>query len=113
MDIEENFTAIVECKKSGVVSYGRGQLKSYLCATDTQFGVFANSTDPCNWEFYENLRANRFRDIKREQFESGIGIERSIEQITKVEDRFKSDRTSPARFARRREKARRANRQSA
>ncbi|MDE0467679.1 MAG: type I restriction enzyme HsdR N-terminal domain-containing protein [Candidatus Poribacteria bacterium] len=111
MDSKGSFTAIVECKKSGIVSYGRGQLKSYLCATDTQFGVFANSIYPYDWEFCENLRGNRFRDIKREQFETEVGVERSIEQITPEENKFKSDWPTRAGFARRREKAKRANRQ--
>ena len=81
-DKSEGFVAIAECKQTGVVTYGREQLKSYLCATDTQFGVFANSTNPDEWEFYENLRRNRFTpSMKRFPFERKIATERTIESI--------------------------------
>ena len=112
MDSKESFTAIVECKKSGVVSYGREQLKSYLCATDTQFGVFANSTDPDDWEFYENLRRNRFKEITHNQFKAGISVGQPIELIPKKGNGLKDDRISRARFARRRERAKRSNQQN-
>ena len=57
--------AIVECKQSGIEGYGPAQLKSYLCATDTPFGIFANSTEPDDWEFYENLGRNQFEENLR------------------------------------------------
>ena len=82
LDKSEGFVAIAECKQTGVVTYGREQLKSYLCATDAQFGVFANSTNPNEWEFYENLRRNRFTPpMKRSRFESKVATERTIESI--------------------------------
>lgn len=72
LDRIESFLIIAECKRKGVVNYGYDQLESYLCATDTQFGVFANSTDHDDWKFYENLRRNRFTKITRDQFEERV-----------------------------------------
>ena len=112
LDGVENFVAIAECKQTGVVTYGLEQLKSYLCATDTQFGVFANSIEPDNWEFYENLKRNRFRDITLNQFEREVGVARSVGLISKEVNGLKSDSISRARFARQRERAKRANRQN-
>lgn len=113
LDRTENFVAIAECKQTGVVTYGVDQLKSYLCATATQFGVFANSTDPDDWEFYENLERNRFKEITLNKFETGIGAERSIERILKKENGLKNIHTSRAQFARRREKAKRVSQRNA
>ena len=91
LDKSEGFVAIAECKQIGVVTYGREQLKSYLCATDTQFGVFANSTNPDEWEFYENLRRNRFTpSMERFPFERKIATGRTIESIR--EEKNKLDR---------------------
>ncbi|MDD9974846.1 MAG: type I restriction enzyme HsdR N-terminal domain-containing protein [Candidatus Poribacteria bacterium] len=109
LDSAENFVVIAECKRIGYVNTGIAQLKSYLCATDTPFGMFANSTDPDDWEFYENLRRNRFKEITHNQFKARIGVALPIELVPKRENRFKSGCTSQSRFARRREKARRAN----
>ena len=72
VDNEGNLAAIAECKQIGVEGHGPDQLKSYLCATDTPFGIFANSTEPDDWEFYENLRQNRFRGITRSEFEKQV-----------------------------------------
>ena len=72
IDEDGTFAAIAECKRNGVIGYGPAQLKSYLCATDTQFGVFANSADSDSWVFYENLRHNRFQQIECPEFEEGI-----------------------------------------
>ena len=91
LDKEGYFIAIAECKKINDVTYGREQLKSYLCATDTQFGVFANSTNPDEWKFYENLRRNRFTpSMKRFSFEREIARERTIESIREEKDRLNS-----------------------
>ena len=76
---DELFAAIAECKRNNVIGYGLQQLKSYLCATDTRFGVFANSTDQDTWIFYENLRHNRFRRIDRSEFEKRV-VESPIAQ---------------------------------
>ena len=72
IDQNGSFAAIVECKQAGYVGHGVEQLKSYLCATDTRFGIFANRTDPEQWEFYENRRRNRFDPIDRSEFETGV-----------------------------------------
>ena len=72
VDGEENNVAIVECKRIGVQEDGIAQLKSYLCATDTLFDVFANSTEPNDWEFFENLGRNRFKNITSDLFWENI-----------------------------------------
>ena len=67
-----NFASIAECKGAGFIGDGREQLYSYLSATDTRFGVFANTADPNHWEFYENRRRNRFDRVTRDQFENAV-----------------------------------------
>ena len=71
-DENGSFAAIAECKGAGYVGHGIEQLKSYLSATDTRFGIFANRTDPEQWGFYENRRRNRFDQIDRSEFEAGV-----------------------------------------
>ena len=71
-DAEGNFVAIAECKLSIETNYDPEPLKSYLCATDTPFGIFASGTDRDSWIFYQNLRHNRFRQIERSDFEKRI-----------------------------------------
>lgn len=91
IDDKGYLAAIVECKRSGHTGHGVEQLKSYLCATDTQFGIFANSTKPETWIFYENLRRNRFKKISRLYFERKVFSEwgqskrhqRHIEELEK------------------------------
>ena len=68
----KSFVSVAECKGAGFVGDGREQLYSYLSATDTRFGVFANRADPKHWKFYENRRRNRFDEIARSEFETGI-----------------------------------------
>ena len=70
-DAQENFIAIAECKLSGRTSYTE-PLKSYLCATDAPFGIFASSASRDSWIFYENLRHNRFQRIERSDFEKKV-----------------------------------------
>ena len=70
------FVAIAECKKWPLPvlrGKARAQLKSYLSATNTQYGVLTIGTDPKNWEFCENKYNNWFVEIDRETFEKGIG----------------------------------------
>lgn len=50
----------------------RAQLKSYMSATNTRYGVLAVGTDPRHWEFCENKYNNWFAEINRENFEWGI-----------------------------------------
>ena len=64
--------AIAECKETGRVRKGNDQLKSYLCATDTFLGIFANHSDPNKWTFWENHRHNNFLEIDRETFENYV-----------------------------------------
>ena len=71
-DTEENFVAIAECKLSVETNYSPEPLKSFLCATDTPFGIFASGTNRDSWVFYENLRHNRFRRIERTDFEKRV-----------------------------------------
>ena len=84
-DQNGSFAAIAECKGAGYVGHGIEQLKSYLCATDTRFGIFANRTNPEQWEFYENRRRNRFDQIDRPEFEAGV-----VEQIA-TRERLKDE----------------------
>ena len=64
---EGYWVAIVECKSERIGNSleGEWQLKSYLSATDTRFGILAASRDPADWIYFENLRSNVF--IKRER----------------------------------------------
>ena len=68
---EGKLAAIAECK----VEYeqiGDEQLKSYLSATDTRFGILADSEHAENWQFYENIGRSEFKRINLSQFEKGI-----------------------------------------
>lgn len=62
-------------------------MKSYLCATDTPLGVFANSTEPGNWDFFENLGRNQFKDVT-----SDLADRRGI-PITEADQFFASSKT--------------------
>ncbi len=68
-DVNGSFAVIAECKGAGYVGHGIEQLKSYLSATDTRFGVFANRVDDSQWKFYENRRRNCLPEIDRSEFE--------------------------------------------
>ena len=76
-DADGNFVAIAECKSPGGANYGIRQLKSYLSATDTSFGIFAPRIERDSWIFYENLRHNRFHQITLSDFEKGVLKEES------------------------------------
>ena len=70
-----HFVAIAECKKWPLPvlrGKARAQLRSYLSATNTRYGVLAIGTDPRNWEFCENKYDNWFAEIDQETFEKGI-----------------------------------------
>ena len=71
-DGKGNFIAIAECKSSGGSDYGRSQLKSYLSASDTQFGLLAMSPNPDEWIFCERRGGNRFVEIKQAVFEASV-----------------------------------------
>ena len=69
------FVAIAECKILPLPilrAQARAQLKSYMSATNTRYGVLAVGTDPRHWEFCENKYNNWFAEINREDFEWGI-----------------------------------------
>ncbi len=69
------FVAIAECKRLPLPiprAQARAQLKGYMSATNTQYGVLAVGTDPGNWEFCENKYNNWFVEINQEDFERGI-----------------------------------------
>ena len=70
---------IVECKAVGKKGDGIGQLQSYLCATDTRFGVFAASLSADEWQYYENYGRNDFRLISQQEFEAQISIQENAE----------------------------------
>ena len=72
VDSANRLVAIAECKRVGVEGQGRDQLKSYLSATATRFGIFANSTYPAAWDFYENLGRNQVRPMTRSEFEEQV-----------------------------------------
>ena len=69
IDRNGKFAAIIECKRSGYKGKGVPQLKSYLSATNTPLGVFANEITPTDWKFYENRGQNQFKQINHSQFE--------------------------------------------
>lgn len=71
-DVEERFVAIAECKLPIETNYDSEPLKSFLCATDTPFGIFASGANRDSWIFYENLRHNRFQQIERSDFEKRV-----------------------------------------
>ena len=68
-----HFVAIAECKNPrDPVDSARAQLKSYLCATGTQFGVLAIGTDLENWVFCENKGNYYFREITETIFKESV-----------------------------------------
>ena len=71
-DVNGSFAVIAECKGARYVGHGIEQLKSYLSATDTRFGIFANRACRGQWKFYENRRRNQFDQIDRCKFEAGV-----------------------------------------
>ena len=71
-DARGRFMAIAECKRPNGDVSGRLQLKSYLNATGTRFGLLATSMDSNQWAFCENKGGNQFRQISRTAFEVGV-----------------------------------------
>ena len=69
------FIAIAECKRWPLPilhEQARAQLKSYMSATNTRYGVLTIGIDPGNWIFCENKYNNYFIEISREDFERSI-----------------------------------------
>ena len=81
IDEDENPAAIIECKRSGYEGSGPDQLKSYLSATDTPLGVFANEIDSAAWKFYENRGQSQFNEISRSRFERQLLKTGTIERF--------------------------------
>ena len=71
-DENGSFAAVAECKGAGYTGHGIEQLKSYLAATDTRFGIFANRADKNHWKFYENRQRNQIVEIDPSEFEAGV-----------------------------------------
>ena len=71
---DQHWIAIVECKSENVgdTENGRDQLKSYLSATDTRFGILAFNDNPNDWIYCENLRSNVFREREKSVFETQV-----------------------------------------
>ena len=82
VDSAGRLVAIAECKRVGVEGQGLDQLKSYLSATDTRFGLFANSTHPAAWDFYENLGRNEVRSMTRSEFEKRVKKENNVSIVS-------------------------------
>ena len=67
------FCAIAECKKwNDQKVLGRLQLKCYLAASNTRFGLLAVGQKVENWEYCENKGANKFLKINKDNFELGV-----------------------------------------
>ena len=66
---DDSVFVIAECKAPGKVAGGHDQLKSYLCASDTPYGIFANSLESTDWTFYKNRGQNAFTKITRSVFQ--------------------------------------------
>ena len=67
------FVAIAECKNPwDSRESAKAQLKSYLCATGTLFGVLAIGRNPENWVFCENQGCYYFKKIRKDDFEARV-----------------------------------------
>ena len=73
-DATGHWVVIIECKseKIGNTVHGRGQLRSYLSATDTRFGILASNGNPDTWVYCENLRSNVFMERKKLYFDQHL-----------------------------------------
>lgn len=71
-DGTETFAAIAECKGAGYAGSGRAQLNGYLSASNTHLGIFANRSDPGQWEFYKKQEQNQYDPITCDQFKEEI-----------------------------------------
>lgn len=69
---------IVECKRQGLVEYGKAQLESYLNASRAQLGIFANDPKPERWFYYDNSFG--FNEIPRDRFNQQIRAGHKTEQ---------------------------------
>ena len=103
---------IVECKSQGVVAQGPDQLKSYLCASPAQLGIFANNTKHDSWTYLEKSIFNKFVEIDSDTFQKRFWevsneqqeIEQSIkEQTERHIDAIAEQRVTPSNIQKRAE----------
>ena len=77
-DSKNRLSAIAECKH---IEYdgtsGIEQLESYLNASGTTLGLFADDTDPNGWTFLKNLGKGKFAAITRSDFETMVRGEKA------------------------------------
>ena len=72
---QDTSSPIAECKRFPIPilrAQARAQLKSYMSATNTRYGVLAVGMDPRHWEFCENKYNNWFASIDQETFERSV-----------------------------------------
>ncbi len=76
-DSEKRLSAIAECKRIGYDGNdGIDQLKSYLIASETKLGLFADNTNPYEWIFLKkNDERKGFDEISHFQFERELGVD--------------------------------------
>ena len=94
----ETFAAMAECKGAGYQGNGIAQLKNYLNATRTCYGIFANRVYPQQWKFYKVQGQNELEQITCDQFKAEIRkltdpdlqfLESEIEQLKKTQKGLK------------------------
>ena len=82
---------IVECKALGNKGKGIEQLKAYLCATDTPFGIFAEGSQQGRWKYFKNHGGNKFETLSlRKTFETQVtdGVNSKASAEKKMEERI-------------------------
>ena len=71
--IVTNPLIIVECKALGNKGNGIDQLKGYLCARDTPFGILAEGKEQGRWKYYKNHGGYKFDTLpSRKTFETQV-----------------------------------------
>lgn len=103
-DGDSSIVAIVECKGVGTdKDTGIKQLKSYLSATDTRLGIFANSMNADEWHYIENMGRSNFMSITRAIFEKYVKKEiwhqRSLESRIQKRSEMLIEQAAKKRFA--------------
>ncbi len=77
-DSKNKLSVIAECKHIGYDgTSGIDQLESYLNASGTTLGLFADDTDPNGWTFLKNLGKGKFTEITRSDFETMVRDEKA------------------------------------
>ena len=71
--IVKNPLITVECKALGNKGDGLDQLKGYLCARDTPFGILAVGPQQGGWQYYRNHGGYKFETLSpRKTFETQV-----------------------------------------